>query len=265
MNKFNSSNARLARQAWIEACHFHDVGEQEVLELVSQKVKSAQKPLVLFDLDSTLYEVGPRTHQILREWRDSPLSREFPQVAAAIDRLKNSDVGYSLNDTFKTAGLDIESASVQAAQKILKPYWAQRFFSSAYLGYDHAYPGAADFVKSVYAMGAEVVYLTGRDEPGMGDGTRANLLRDGFPWQVERTHLLLKASFKEPDLEHKVNAQHYIKKHGTLIASFENEPANIAALCEVFPEAMHVFVDTVYSDHEAIPRQGLYRIEGFLP
>ena len=112
-------------------------------------------------------------------------------------------------------------------------------------------------------LGADVVYLTGRDEPGMGKGTRDRLLHDGFPWDVPRTHLLLKPNSNVPDLEHKLGAGEYIRKHGTLVASFENEPANLSALYGAVPEAMHVYVDTVSSDHQAVPRQGLYRISGF--
>jgi hypothetical protein len=262
----------VARGDWISACHFHDLTEAEVLREVANRVselKASAKgvrekhPLVLFDLDSTLYEVGPRTFQILKEWHSSSESVLFPEVASALDKLEHVHVGYSIGDTLTAAGLDIESAEIKKAIQAIKPFWASRFFTSAYLPYDHAYPGAADFANQVYELGAEVVYLTGRDEPGMGQGTRENLIRDGFPWEVDRTHLLLKPASHLPDLQHKVNAAEYIRKHGALVASFENEPPNIAALYEVFPDAMHVFVDTVYSDHCAMPRQGLYRIKGF--
>ena len=112
-------------------------------------------------------------------------------------------------------------------------------------------------------MGAEVVYLTGRDEPGMGIGTRGRLLEDRFPLDVPRTHLLLKKSFELDDLEHKSKASDYVKRLGNLVASFENEPPNLIALSDIFPAAMHVFVDTVYSERPALPRSGLYRITGF--
>jgi predicted secreted acid phosphatase len=272
MTKKPLSTTAVARGDWISACHFHDMTESEVLHEVARRVtelKASAKgdqekhPLVLFDLDSTLYEVGPRTFQILKEWLASSESARFPEVARALDRLEHAHVGYSIGDTLSAAGLDIESASIKDAIQAIKPFWASRFFTSAYLPYDHAYPGSADFAKKVYELGAEIVYLTGRDQPGMGDGTRQNLIRDGFPWEVERTHLLLKAAAHLPDLQHKVDAAEYIRRHGTLVASFENEPPNIAALYEVFPDAMHVFVDTVYSDHCAMPRQGLYRIKGF--
>jgi hypothetical protein len=38
---------------------------------------------------------------------------------------------------------------------------------------------------------------------------------------------------------------------------------NVVALHDVFPEAMHIFVDTVCSQHEAAPRKGLFRVTGF--
>jgi hypothetical protein len=272
MTKKTLSTTAVARAEWISACHFHDMTETEVLQEVARRVselKASAKgvrenhPLVLFDLDSTLYEVGPRTFQILKEWRETAESNQYPEVVRALENLHHAQVGYSIADTFIAAGLNPEEERVKQAIYAIKPFWGARFFTSAYLPYDHAYPGAADFARKVYELGAEVVYLTGRDRPGMGEGTVANLVRDGFPWNVECTHLLLKAESHLPDLQHKVDAAEYIRRHGTLVASFENEPPNIAALYEVFPDAMHVFVDTVYSDHCAMPRQGLYRIKGF--
>jgi hypothetical protein len=253
----------LIRQHWMSACGFHDLEEAAVLDEVAKRVKSVSRPLVLLDLDSTLYEVGPRTFQILKEWRATQASQAFPKVRDALERAEPWHVGYSVRDTLTAVGMKAEEAETIAALDEIKDFWAKRFFTSEYLTYDHAYPGAAEFTRKLYELGAEIVYLTGRDEPGMGDGTRANLLRDGFPWNVPRTHLLLKKAAHLSDLDHKKEAAHYIRTHGTLVASFENEPPNLIALYEIFPEAMHVFVDTVCSDHPASPRDGLYRIRNF--
>ena len=157
----------------------------------------------------------------------------------------------------------MDHAEIKGALEEIKKFWTARFFTNQYLPYDRAYEGAAEFTRKLHELGAEIVYLTGRDEPGMGDGTRANLLRDGFPWEVERTHLLLKKAAHLPDLEHKKEAANYIREHGTLVAAFENEPPNLIALYQLFPDAMHVFVDTVCSDHPAEAAQGLYRIRNF--
>lgn len=66
-----------------------------------------------------------------------------------------------------------------------------------------------------------------------------------------------------PDTEHKSAAAERVRAAGTLVSSFENKPVNLVALRERFPDAMHVFVDTVSSDREAIPCEGLYRIRGY--
>ncbi len=248
------------------------MGDSEVLAEVLNRIERAHervqsesgiRPVLLLDLDSTLYEVGPRTHHILLEWSETAQAREFYKVREALLKAESSHVGYSIGDTFGAIGLDVNDELVLQAQHEVKLFWADRFFSNEYLKHDHAYPGAASFTQKAHELGAEVIYLTGRDEPRMGDGTRENLVRDLFPWNTPRTHLLMKPRAELPDLEHKVNAQTYIRSRGGLIASFENEPPNVVALSQIFPEAMHVFVETVFSDHPALPQDGLYRIQGF--
>jgi hypothetical protein len=261
----------LSRESWISACRFHDLTEMDVLREVSNRVTQlkaratdrASHPLVLLDLDSTLYEVGSRTFRILKEWQATEEGRAYPVIHSALDALDVRQVGYSIHDTLRTLGVSVASSGYEEATRALKTFWADRFFTSEYLRHDHAYPGAAEFTRKIHSLGAEIVYLTGRDEPGMGEGTKANLIRDGFPWDCERTHLLLKAAAHLADLDHKKNAAEYIRKHGTLVASFENEPPNLIALQELFPEAMHVFVDTVCSDHGAKASDQLYRIRHF--
>jgi phosphoglycolate phosphatase-like HAD superfamily hydrolase len=267
-----SENRLYSGAQWVSACHFHELTERQVLDAVAARVRELKAkagllrkahPLVLLDLDSTLYEVGPRSFQILREWMETDESLGHAHVRHSLQRLREEQVGYSIADTLRNAGLSLSEPEVEHAIRVMKPYWSERFFTSRYLAYDRPYPGAAEFTRNVHELGAEIVYLTGRDEPGMGEGTRSNLLRDGFPWEKKGTHLLLKKAAHLPDLAHKKEAAEYISEHGTLVASFENEPPNLIALSRIFPDAMHVFLDTVCSDHEAPIGRNLYRIRGF--
>lgn len=252
------------RQEWITACQFHPLNNEEVLARVIQEAKEMKTPVLLLDLDSTLYEVGPRSYEILKEWLSSPESREFKMVRETLaERMQHQHIGYSLKDTFSNLGLKADEAHTAEALKNAKDFWGKRFFTNEYLAHDHAYEGAADFARAAHDAGAELVYLTGRDEPGMGKGTRDRLRQDGFPFDKERTHLLLKKNFHLDDLEHKQKATDYVKRTGNLVASFENEPPNLIAIADIFPSSMHVFVDTIYSDRPALPRQDLYRITGF--
>ncbi|HUP58393.1 MAG TPA: HAD family hydrolase [Bdellovibrionota bacterium] len=256
------------RSEWISACSFLPMTESEIFKEISERIRSAlaakERPVVLLDLDSTLYEVGPRSFGILQEWLSHADSAPYPVIRERLSRLREEDIGYSLKDTFRTLGLSLEDQQNFHAWESAKQFWMNRFFTSEYLKkFDRPYPGAARFTQEIHRLGAEVVYLTGRDEPGMGAGTRECLLRDGFPWDQERTHLLLKAAFDRSDLGHKTSAARFIRDLGRLVASFENEPANLVALYDLFPDAMHVFVETLASDRGARPIAGLYRVRHF--
>jgi hypothetical protein len=247
-----------AREKWVSESHFHEMNQEQVLSEVARRAKEKKNSWVLLDLDSTLYEVGSRSFQILKEWANSEESSSFRGEREAIFEMKSEVLGYSVQDTFSNLGLVGSEALISA-----KAFWQSRFFTNHYLQFDCAYPGAAQFAKELHALGAHVVYLTGRDEINMGDGTRRNLERDGFPWNVSRTHLLMKPYFELGDLDYKKVAAKYVERNGELIASFENEPPNVVALSEILPQTMHIFVDTVCSSQTAMPGKGLYRIEGF--
>lgn len=262
-----SENSLFARHEWISACRFEDLGEAEVLKEVSKRISSLRKStqktaVVVFDLDSTLYEVAPRTHYIIKEWVASghPLDADIYQ---ALLGLKHEEVGYSMQDTFRAVGLNTEDPRIEQAWLTLKDFWWDRFFSSEYLKHDVAYPGAVDFVNEVFGLGANVVYLTGRDEKKMGVGTVNNLRRDGFPLLPDRTRILMKQHSHLSDADYKRQAAQDILKTGHVVASFENEPQNVVVLFETFPEALHVFMHTVCSDKAAKPIDGIYKINGF--
>lgn len=248
---------------WASTCRFQELTQNQVLDAVADRVYrlDGSDPLVILDLDSTLYEVGPRTFQILREWVMSQESSRHPGPRRVLEGLTLPQVGYSVRATLESLGLSLADPEVKRAFGGLKGFWERRFFSNEYLKYDRPYPGAAEFSHRLRSLGAGLVYLTGRDEAGMGEGTRANLSRDGFSWRGAR--LLLKPRSHLSDLDHKTAAARSLSSQGVVVASFENEPTNLVALREIFPNAMHVFVDTVCSDREVRPCHGLYRIQGF--
>ncbi len=257
----------MSGKKWIEACEFHSLDAGEVLDKVAQQVSRQARPVVLLDLDSTLYEVRPRSHRILGEWAGQSSSQSVDSAEKALWEillgLEEAHIQYSISDTFSYLKAQMGISCSPESLASMQQFWLERFFTSRYLAYDRPYAGAVEFVNRVHALGAEVIYLTGRDEPNMGDGTRANLLRDGFPWKVPRTQLLMKSAYGESDLKHKTTAAEFVLTQGNLVASFENEPPNVVALQGIFPEAMHIFVETVYSQTPALPGKNLYRIDEF--
>lgn len=256
------------RAEWMSATEFLSEDGPYVLNMVSDRVEklleSGQTPVVVFDLDSTLYEVQPRTFQIVQEFLNDPVSFEVDsQVSNALKYLQVGQLEYSIRDAFRNLGLDTNAAHVQAGLDTLGDFWWKRFFQNEYMRYDVAYPGTQAYVNRLFKLGATLVYLTGRDFPNMGDGTIATMKRDGFPVEHERIVPMLKPDASMDDKKFKEEAIQKIASLGTLVASFENEPANLVAMQEKLPDAIHVFVETISSDHTCQPGRNLYKIKGF--
>lgn len=197
-------------------------------------------PVVLFDLDSTLFSTQERNWAILAEF----VARDGlpPRLAEVVATLGPERMGWNVMEDVRVAGFDHASTLDE-----LRAFWFERFFRDAYLHHDQPLPGAVEFARGVHDAGGHVVYLTGRDEPNMGQGTRSALTGRGFPFACDRADLMLKPAFEEPDLDFKRRAIADVKKLGTVLGVFENEPVNANLFAEAFPDADVFFLETVHS------------------
>lgn len=249
------------RKDWIKNSEFHPHSSKEVLQEVitrTQAVLDAKKlPVLIFDLDSTLFHVSPRSFEILKSWIQSSSISILPN-------LTEEDMGYSIEDVWVKRGLSTETGDSFKYLKEAKEYWRRRFFSNEYIHHDVAHPGALRFVKRLHEMGAKIVYLTGRDVPLMAFGTIDHLRQQGFPIEVERTRLILKPKRHIDDLIFKAGVCVAASEWGEVVASFENEPKNLVAMQKALPKAMHIFYESVSSDHAAPAGQDIYKINSFV-
>lgn len=197
----------------------------------------AARPVVVFDLDGTLYDNRPRTLRILHAFaaqlpaadaHDAHVIREVPYTA----------LSYLIEDTLEPRGVSphVIQASIAA--------WRVRFFTDAACSDDVPIPGAVHFVRRCWDLGATVVYLTGRDAPGMLLGTSRTLRDDGFPLGVPRVELVMKHNFDEPDVDFKARMVSALSELGRVVATFDNEPANCNLFHKHWPDAAHVLLDT---------------------
>ena len=214
-----------------------------------------QHPIVVFDLDDTLFQTAPRHKAILAAWAQTPAGAPY---AAAIAALPVERISYDIGDTAKTLG--IPDALVPG----LKQFWADRFFTSEYVQYDTPNPGAVAYANALQQAGAEVVYLTGRSET-MGDGTEKALKAFGFPWNPQHgsTALMLKATAAQHDVDFKAAASRSIAATGTVVASIDNEPANVNMFHDVLPEATTVLLGNVHSPNPAPLHAGIAVLAAF--
>lgn len=212
-------------------------------------------PVVVFDLDHTLFDNGPRTWEILTEYANLKGNDELRRRLDGLDR---TGLPYLLSDTLARVGLDDEALHDDALG-----FWRDRFFTDDYQRYDMPLRGAVEFAKQSFAAGATLVYLSGRDAPGMLVGCTASLRQHDFPVGIAHTTIVLKPDFETTDLEFKTDAVEYIHRLGNVVASFDNEPGNCNLFRRRWPEAMTVFVKTQHAPNPPVLDDGVVIIEDF--
>jgi hypothetical protein len=233
---------------------------REVFARIDAALARQRLPVCVFDLDSTLFSTAARNLRILRDFV-AELDGRQPELAALVDALGVSDMGWNVHD-------DLAARGVQDRQLLarLKRFWRERFFSDPYLEHDEPVPGAAAFVEACHARGALIYYLTGRHVGGMEIGTVRSLREHGFPFWRGRCVLHLKPSFEMNDRAFKDEALADIRSYqGEVVATFENEPGNANLFLAAFPDALHVLLETIHSPDAEAPSERLLRTRDFLP
>ena len=217
---------------------------------------SARRALVVFDLDSTLFSTQERNFAILQEFAGRQAApRELKYV---LQRLGPRDMGWNVMDDLRRNGY-----SDRIVLRELRQYWFERFFTDDYLHHDLPIAGSVEFVNDIHRAGATVYYLTGRDEPGMGSGTRASLRRHGFPLDLEGVVIRLKPRFEDSDLVFKRGVVEELRGLGEVLGVFENEPVNANLFAEAFPEADVLLLETVHSPNPPPLADRIVRIRDF--
>lgn len=237
------------------------------LRPILEKIKTspAGESLVIFDLDSTLYDLTKRVSAIMSAFAgDAMVIQKFPAASARLAALEIRRTDWGIQEPFARVGITREAHSefIDAAQSA----WARGFFSNDFLDRDFPLPGAVRFVEDCLAAGAEVLYLTGRDVARMGSGTESSLQASGFPFDGTRARLHLKPEKSLDDAEFKAEAIEALATKYSHIWLFENEPVNINAVLKRTPKVKMVFVETCHSGIEDVanPHARITTFDGHL-
>jgi hypothetical protein len=267
-------NSSKSQHPWIQNSKFEPLSQEEVLKNVLEKlreayryrVKNGGKPVkVVFDLDSTIFDVKPRSLRILKEFALSKAAKEISQEMAAWSlSLSSHTLLYTLGESAIANGAPVRGPVADAYLEAAFHFWLKRFFTNEYLTMDQPTLGAVEYVNQIVDAGAIAVYLTGRDWPGMGKGTRSMLEQNGFPMDAKCSELFMKPNFKMDDSEYKDEALRDLRISSDTVALFDNEPANFHVFEKNFPEAHLVFFHSNCSEKEAKPVKRLYKIDSFL-
>lgn len=231
--------------------------ENTIKDLTTQGSKS----LVVFDLDSTLFDVSPRLQQIIVDFAAlEENQKKFPSQIAKFHHVKTTPSDWGIKLALQRAGINDEHPEFHST---IMQFWIEKFFSNHYLHFDQPIPGAVDYVNAIAEAGADIVYLTGRDIERMAIGSEEVLKKWGLPLNHKAT-LQLKPHKSMDDAEFKtdwfIEAQ---KKSYSKIYFFENEPVILHRMAEKCPGIECIFLDSTHSG-KAHPPENLPRLMNFL-
>jgi HAD superfamily, subfamily IIIB (Acid phosphatase) len=234
------------------------------LQLKNIETKSPLRSAVIFDLDGTLFDVSYRTLGILRRWLLSPEGTSTDnKLRTRIGKISRDHIGYSLAHAFENAGLDLRDHSTCGAFLHAEKYWRQKFFDGkSLLEFDLPTEGSLEFVKKVELMGCKIIYLTGRDEKVMRQGTIEQLSKNKFP--LNDCEFILKKVSNQDDHEFKKEAFQTLTTKFNVIGNFENEYLNIREMSLIQPQCIHTILDSQHSGRPVETLQHkVYRLKDF--
>jgi hypothetical protein len=201
---------------------------------IEYKIKSGKKPRAVFDLDGTLMYYFPRTQQILID-AARMISAIPEQTIQNISSLDLDDFPYWLNNL-----LDKIEIFDPAIRQAFLDDWDDRFFTDQYLWADRSMKDASDFVKRLGDAGTQISYLTGRHRNGMYLGTKASIIKNGFPFDDGQLGILMKPLKEHSNALFKKAAAEKLAASGEVIAVFDNEPQELAYISSMIPDAIPV-------------------------
>jgi len=233
-------------------------------QMIAELKAESKQAVAIFDLDGTVFDVTHRSVEILRRFLDQKeIQEKFPEQTTVAKKLKYTDHLYSLEATLNNAGIDRYSEHAAHFLHAAETFWFKHFFIDELLAYDAAYPGALDCVQHLHKSGVHIVYLSGRDIPNMSKGTILALEKAGFPHTGHRVMMCLKPAYGQDDLLFKRQALESIRELGDVIATFDNEPANVEMFIESFPQALNFHFDTLYARKLPLSGSSLHVIKSF--
>ncbi|MBC7795215.1 MAG: hypothetical protein H7Z43_16040 [Clostridia bacterium] len=274
--------------AWVAASSFIKATAAEVMSRIEKRVvamaQSGKRAIVIFDLDSTLYNNGPRQVVIFREFAEAYSSHPvFGTQACKLANFRAENMSFSNDAMARSCGVDTTTETGEALLEAYVDFWRARFFNNTYVTNDTVYANAVAQVRRIFdatdsfpeAQRVHVIYLTGRhkaftsDDPaqkpyegGMEGGTRQAIVRDGLPLNPARVTLMMKDNFSEKDVDFKGRVKAQVNQLGEVVGAFDNEPGNVAIFVRDYPLAMHVLVYTIASEKPAQPCRHVFMFGG---
>lgn len=224
---------------------------ENILKKILWEAQSKKNILCVFDLDSTLFCAAGRTQRILRKIPSDP---QMHTVCLGQEKLFNniqvSSKDFGLDHILKKAHIKL---NFECYKKVFS-FWAFQFFSNNFLKYDVLYKGVQSYLSQLASSGAEIMYLTGRNRPFMGDGTYQQLQHHSLPLKT-RDHLMMKENVYTEDAFFKKKCLQQLCQKYQRIWFFENEPSVINFVHYFLPQIHIVFMNSTHSGRQKLHKK----------
>ena len=119
----------------------------------------------------------------------------------------------------------------------MEAYWLSKYFTNEYLAADEFFPNAIASLEKMRSLGATIKYFTGRDAPGMREGTIKKLNEHGLA-----DELTMKPDKETSDVSFKTDYFALVTEGFDLVCFFENELKNLHPFVEKYPDALFCLV-----------------------
>lgn len=201
----------------------------------------------VFDLDSTVFCVSPRTEFILHNLAGcEAFQQRFPQQAQILRQISVFPTDWGIKSALQRSQIVGPIDFFEAVRE----HWAQNFFSNKFLDLDQPYPEIIPFIQKLSQLPrVEIRYLTARDRRRMGEGTLASLKKWNLPLEQEN-HLAMKPEPGFPDAYFKRDYLQQVYPPDQQVWFFDNEPVILNLVKRDLPHIELVFVDSVHSGRE---------------
>lgn len=231
----------------------------KIIQDLTQQIATQKTTPVVFDLDSTLFDVSGRNQVILNEYWESPACEQIFEAPSAKPKKTPTVLQGDWGPLATLRRLGLNPTEEQARK--LHAFWADRFFSPEYFEHDQPMAGSAEFTQALAEMGVKVHYLTGRSSKRLNDVTQQLLRKFNFATGP----IQLKDDGSLPDSQYKLQwVIDHLPRLSKPIYFFENEPAILHKIIQSRPGLIApVWLDTAHSG-QAVPSESWLRIQNFV-
>lgn len=224
-----------------------------VVAQVRGNAAAGKRSILVMDLDETVVDSHLRKYLAYRKGteelcgtavatRISPSSLDCEKaLGLTLHDIYHSTNGYSQPELMTKLGIS-DATFVRNLFDLRRRYEGGPEFFAA----DTLMPGASTFIRAIKLAGADIYFVSSRDEAEVGAATYEQLIRFGLLGSNERDFVILRksaqdsVSFKRESAE-RIRVAAQVSGH-PVVALFENEPANLSAWAGVFTHAKPFFI-----------------------